>query len=185
MTSNRKPSDNRREITYKGRIYFLSPRGWHTQQGERRPDLDDILNAELRAIENQSLWVGLAADGTILVFDPKVHQPSEATVSLWAKEQDRFIEIGRASGRADLQKAASDIHDQVVAAYRLSAVVRHRLRIDRIGLTYGGVRTSKKGLPRNTHCWKCTRQLISDGYPECVYCNWILCECGACGCRNA
>lgn len=184
MSIDRPSSANRIEITYKGCIYFRTLRGWHTKQGERRPDLDDVLDAELRTIANQSLWVGLSNDGATLVFDPQVQQQSEITVCLWMLEQDRFIDIERASSRGNLRKADPVLHNQAVTAYRASVVVRHRLRVEKIGLTYGGVRVSTRTVPRNTHCWKCQRQLTSEGYPECISCGWILCECGACGCRD-
>lgn len=65
----------------------------------------------------------------------------------------------------------------------MTAEQRHKERLDRMGLFYGGVRALKMGRrQRNAHCYDCKEPLNSLAKFECEQCGWILCDCGACGC---
>lgn len=35
---------------------------------------------------------------------------------------------------------------------------------------------------RSTHCYRCKRALDSVNFDECPECQWLRCQCGACGC---
>jgi hypothetical protein len=35
---------------------------------------------------------------------------------------------------------------------------------------------------RSTHCYRCERGLDSVNFGQCPECQWLRCECGACGC---
>lgn len=35
---------------------------------------------------------------------------------------------------------------------------------------------------RSTHCYRCKRGLDSVNFDQCAECQWLRCECGACGC---
>lgn len=59
----------------------------------------------------------------------------------------------------------------------------HRQRLELLGLPYDGVRgvlpTRER---RKTHCYACKANLDNSVQLECAVCDWILCQCGACGC---
>jgi len=67
---------------------------------------------------------------------------------------------------------------------RMAALVeRHKERLSRLGLAFKGIRLSVASrFHRVTHCYECYGELDNSVDVECVACNWILCECGACGC---
>jgi len=35
---------------------------------------------------------------------------------------------------------------------------------------------------RETHCYNCKENINSIDFELCIECNWILCDCGSCGC---
>ena len=35
---------------------------------------------------------------------------------------------------------------------------------------------------RETHCWKCKKNINNKFFMECAYCKWIICNCWACLC---
>lgn len=37
--------------------------------------------------------------------------------------------------------------------------------------------------PRSTHCYRCKLPLDSVDFTQCPECQWLRCECGACGCE--
>ncbi len=36
---------------------------------------------------------------------------------------------------------------------------------------------------RENHCYRCKSKLYSSTHPTCSVCNWMICDCGACGCQ--
>jgi hypothetical protein len=36
---------------------------------------------------------------------------------------------------------------------------------------------------RDARCWKCKAELSTETHQKCQVCNWIKCNCGACGCN--
>jgi len=168
------------KLEYKGKNYFKSDGKWYSHLGERKSEMDTTLDKELSIIENAKLWVGII-NGKTLVFDESLSN-STTDVTFWAREEDRFVEIDRNHARAAASKLGGECREDAIEAYRRSVVVRHRMRFQRMGKKYSGIRKSNKRVPRETHCWSCKKTLSSEGFPECVKCGWILCECGACGC---
>jgi hypothetical protein len=67
-------------------------------------------------------------------------------------------------------------------------IVVHKFFLEQLGIPYKGTRTpeeSKKISPtRTSWCWNCKRPLTSQVNLECCACDWILCQCGACGCGH-
>lgn len=39
-----------------------------------------------------------------------------------------------------------------------------------------------RGGCRQTHCWRCAKRISDFSHARCEECNWIQCDCGACGC---
>lgn len=66
----------------------------------------------------------------------------------------------------------------------LSIELVHRARMQSRALEYRGVKERDASKPpRATHCWACKMPLSTASDLECVGCGWIVCGCGACGCR--
>lgn len=168
------------ELEHEGKKYFKSNGKWYSRLGERQPEMDAVLDRKLSILEDAKLWVG-EVDGEIFVFDSEV-PPSDNAVTFWSVSKDRFADLNRAHARAAARILEGEDRKIAIEKYRKSVVVRHRLRFHRMGKKYIGIRESSRQVPRDTHCWSCSRSITSDGYPECIECGWILCECGACGC---
>lgn len=68
----------------------------------------------------------------------------------------------------------------------LSLEERHKANLEFFNLPWKGVRkmdfTNMTYKSRSTHCWFCRADIDNATNLECVSCNWILCDCGACGC---
>lgn len=171
---------SRIELEYEGKKYFKSNGKWYSHAGERKPEMDDRLEKALSILKKEKLWVG-KINGGLYLFDDELDS-SGNTVTLWSASKDRYVDIERAHARANAKKVDEIVRSSAIEKYRRSVVVRHRLRIHRMGKQYTGIRTSTRRVPRETHCWSCKRVLTSQGYPECIECGWILCECGACNC---
>lgn len=168
------------ELEHEGKQYFKSDGKWHSRLGERKPEMDAILDSALSIRENVKLWVG-DVEGEIVLFDNELSSSGD-TVTFWSLSKNRFLDLDRAKARSAAKKIEGKDRDVVIEKYRQSVVVRHRLRLQRMGKKYAGIREPNQIIARVTHCWSCKRTLTSEGYPECIECGWILCECGACGC---
>ena len=168
-------------IEYKGKKYFRQGHDWYSSLGEKKPELQDVLNEKLLEHENDKLWVARLNDDT-LVFDKRIPQPGEL-VTFWSLENNQFIDYERGYARGH----SIQIKDQaqkanILEKYRGSAVVRHRLKLQAMGKEYSGIRYSSNKTRRETNCWSCKSPITSENLPECITCGWILCSCGACGC---
>lgn len=63
----------------------------------------------------------------------------------------------------------------------------HRQRLISLGIDPASITISPVA-PRSlrvTHCYACKRHLDNQTFLECSACNWIICNCGACGCGYA
>lgn len=98
----------------------------------------------------------------------------DAHADAWLREERPYYE-----GRRD--REAAEANDKVLASLALEE--RHRLRLEGLGATYAGVRTSTGERRRRVAlCYACRGALDNSIQVECVSCGWILCNCGACGC---
>ena len=57
----------------------------------------------------------------------------------------------------------------------------HKKYLESKGILYEGVSVSFKSV-RNTHCYSCKEKISTYTNLICNSCNWIICNCGACGC---
>ena len=175
-----KKTMSRIELEYRSKKYFKSDGKWYSHLGERKPEMDKDLNRELSIIQDAKLWVG-EIEGDIVVFDGELSN-SDTDATFWMLSTDRFINLNRKIARSSAKKLDGKDRNLAIEKHRLSVLVRHRLRFHRMGKKYSGIRKSNKQVTRETYCWSCKKTLTSEGFPECVECGWILCECGSCGC---
>jgi uncharacterized small protein (DUF1192 family) len=158
--------------------------------------------------QGRRLWVGQHPKGGLLVYDPSSESArNNENVSLYLVAEDRIGTFRREIIREHVKQHTPD-KDEVrsaVEAYlqfldkprrvaeqaakegaeakRSALEARHRAFLEKGGQQYSGVRIRPNSSPqRITHCWSCKRHLDSSIDLECVACNWILCDCGACGC---
>jgi hypothetical protein len=69
----------------------------------------------------------------------------------------------------------SDIEKEIIP-------VIHKIFIDKTWRTYTWSFLSKKKNIRETHCYKCKRNIDNKNLFECSSCGWIICKCWSCGC---
>jgi hypothetical protein len=84
---------------------------------------------------------------------------------------------------AALRSQIDDWRRDRVAILAAERRERHRAFLKARGILYQGVREAS--MPRSrrvTHCYACKTHLDNAINVQCVACNWILCDCGACGC---
>lgn len=139
-----------------------------------------------------------------MLFDPEVQPPESDLVRLfvliprgwWETPKSdistRFIPI-RNRAQFDLvwTSYSNWVEEQRNASLRTIAsspteqqnwITRHKARLDRLGVTYRGVRDRGTKERRFTHCYDCKRKLETDLNSDCMSCGWLVCSCGACGC---
>jgi hypothetical protein len=99
---------NRSEVTHKGKRYFRGTDGnWYSHLGERKPELDEVLDGELRKIEDANLWIGVE-ESSVLIFDPATTQATGSTVTLWSMNENQFVEQERSVARSQIKKVAEE-----------------------------------------------------------------------------
>src|SRR5688572_13251014 len=119
------------------------------------------------SMKQTQLWVGEFEDGEKVVFAPSEQKPDEVEwVRLWSSETRRIEryakDIVKKSVREVADKARMEAALSNYFACRLEekqkaeadAIRNHRRRIERLGLTYVGARSSTRSL-RITGCWEC------------------------------
>lgn len=163
------------------------------------------------AVEDNSedLWYGICRKA-VYVFDPRVQIEDEYVVILYDAHKRTLVKYKRADIRPHLRSATPE--DDLTDATRLykewkqfysstlrevqesepqlyqppshndRAIAAHKARLALLGIQYVGVNEASLRRHRVTHCFKCGEHLDNAITAECAACNWILCECGACGC---
>jgi hypothetical protein len=97
--------------------------------------------------------------------------------------------VWRAAQRPEQIAAAIEIlkrNDLAIAERLEDATVKHRARLAKRSLRYGGVTVPDGwGFVRNAECFDCHRALGSETHLECGVCRWIVCsKCAGCGCTS-
>lgn len=64
---------------------------------------------------------------------------------------------------------------------KIKAINNHRKNISLLGIKYNGISPTLKK-HRTPNCYACKTLLDNSINIECNLCNWIICNCGACGC---
>lgn len=64
-------------------------------------------------------------------------------------------------------------------------VENHSAYLGRIGKPAANLQEASSSYLRTTQCHRCTSPIDTDFNLECAACGWIVCNCGACGCRSS
>lgn len=156
---------------------------------------------------SNELWFGIGPMGKV-IYDPSVQNwPGEVALFhidqndvkkyladevrplLTEIKDDRQFEAVRKKYAEFLKFYSSrlrKLNDQPPFSYKkYHEIVRtkHRQRFEKFGLEYKGATMSKKIIPRTANCWACGDSLSTSTGLICNVCNWIVCDCGACGCK--
>ena len=115
-------------------------------------------------IDGYEIWIGVHADRGILIYDPAAQlKRDDGFVRLFKTEQQKTGIFDKELMRDQLRSTLSaDVSD-----------------IEAIASAYVQART---GRSRSANCYKCRRKIDSVNFSICGHCNWIECQCGACGC---
>lgn len=88
--------------------------------------------------------------------------------------------------RAEFVAMMEKINDKIVNRHRFEQeemLKKHRQYLDGIGRKYEGVQHSQQRSSRVTHCYACKSHLDGKFHVACSACDWLICQCGACGCE--
>lgn len=91
--------------------------------------------------------------------------------ALFEEQLRAVLEKKQVKAKADLKKK------------QLQAIKNHQVFLKNKGLPNKGVaRSEPNKRHRITHCYSCKNSLDNEINSQCAACQWIICECGACGC---
>lgn len=138
---------------------------WDPETKEMRKYVSDLARQHIRTHDN------VQASATYIA----AYEGWKAShIDAWLNETRQYYENRRAHELAKEEERA---------LARLNLEERHKLRLEKLGKGYLGVRAAThERLRRVTHCYACKHDLDNAIDVECVACSWILCSCGACGC---
>jgi|GEM_PF-3338561 len=130
-------------------------------------------------IEQYKKWY--ATEGETWSKEERLYYETRQREEEEKKRKCLEIEMAKAAALAEAQR----LEREAERIAKLTPEERHKERLERLGKEYLGVRQAKPNPSRRrvTHCWACKKTLDNSIDVECVSCNWILCQCGACGCR--
>ena len=146
-------------------------------------------------VDDGSLWVGHHKTHGLIVF-PRNANEVEEFVTVFYVAEDRFASVSRKIMRqyttgksvtpAEAQRAAQAYHSFPARQRQKELENKNRAFLERLGKASAGTRPRAiERQPRVTHCYACHERLDSNISFECIACEWLLCECGACGCGYA
>lgn len=154
--------------------------------------------------ESNSIWVGKFEEtGATVVFDTAVKFDGVDDVFGYVPARDvmrqfksEFAKSARmvSGGEKDMalskyldwkQKHGTTFAEGFVTRKERAinnAIKKHKKYLKKIGKEYSGVNPNTSKRHRVTHCYACKEPLDSSFHIECNQCEWLVCECGACGC---
>lgn len=110
------------------------------------------------------IWAGENTHLGIIIYDPQSQKSlNRNQVRLFVVSRGKSAEFDKYLIRKEIVKNPnSDIRQKTVEALNEYKKVRANMR--------------------STHCYKCKRNINSVNFSICGKCNWIACQCNACGC---
>ena len=115
------------------------------------------------SLVDRDIWVGKHQELGYLIYDEKIQLGVRSEfVRVYLLDEERAATFVRDLLRDKLYKIRSD-EEGILA----SKIERYEAKFLR---------------RRQTHCYKCKKNLDSVNFSICKKCGWIRCQCGACGC---
>ena len=99
-----------------------------------------------------------------------------------AKHADDFLHKEPLRLAKEEQRLVAAEERTRAAEERIRAAHRQRLEALGIDLTSIDLHSVEPRQHRITHCYACKSHLDSEVFLQCSACQWIICNCGACGC---
>lgn len=138
-------------------------------------------------------WVGRHKNYGLYVVEAGELRAEGTWIEAFVVAPARFAKFDRQMLREltdDKRINSSDISDSVEALlfireveYEREIKDKHKKFLKREGMSLADIRKRTGVKPaRQAHCYSCKNVLDSLVDYECIACDWIVCECGACGC---
>lgn len=161
---------------------------WDSSSKKMEKFIADITRKHIKQLRNNELtqiyiaeykhWSKINGSTWLAEQEPyyksrKIEDDKQEQVRSKRKEEQLKYEILEAERASEAERIA-----------QLTPAERHKERLERLGKEYHGIRhAANRTIQRRvTHCYDCRQILDNSIDVECVACNWILCQCGACGC---
>lgn len=153
---------------------------------------------------DMQLWIGTVGE-RIMLFDKSVQIEGGPHVLLWnylEREMKRYDP--KVARKQSKRVYDPDLQSKVITAYKYwldgvgvvwlkeeAAYVKERLDAERREQAQRSAMLQerkrqldiKEGRIRSAHCYLCKSELDSQRNEYCSMCNWLKCNCGACGCK--
>jgi len=154
-------------------------------------------------------WVGSYYEKT-LVFDLSWRDEASTFVLFWDANDASFALYPATMARRRIRKAEDDVASKTISRFdkwakdhgralsdvsqiRFEAKLvgldgdmtldeRHEKHLIRSRIQYRGSEQATTARFRIASCWSCKQSISTTTDRQCVICEWILCNCGACGC---
>lgn len=140
-------------------------------------------------IEGGKFWVGRHNSRGIVVIPESSMLPNSMSFEVYFVDQDRVVDCNtdimrqHTTSKNITSEEAQKALEAFLTLRDRELQEKNRRFLELRGKTFAGTRSRPESLPlRVTHCYACKYGLDSTINLECVSCNWIICQCGACGC---
>lgn len=131
--------------------------------------------------DSREFWIGHHKKiGPVVVADRKTFDQTGETIELFIISQERVAVFKKTAVRHLLGRIDDEAAQEALNSY---ISILHKSRFIATGRNYPGARASVSAEERETHCFSCKAKLSSKRFLLCLGCQWIICSCGACGCR--
>ena len=141
-------------------------------------------------IRGRELWVGYHHSDDYGVWDPSRASDSQAFVPIYWLNEKTLLEAPRDAVKKGYIKFDDFLNmfglDPAQGLSRFRAAAESYLNWEKEEETRKYLEVLDgidKNYYREARCYSCKNEIDSHDYPKCLKCGWIICSCGACGCR--
>jgi len=160
---------------------------------QHRPNYTPLITLDFGAVKKEWPPKSFESGKTRIEVDIPLASQVDAAAAMLAAAERAAVEAARREAeelaaikeatRLEAERWARLTPEEQHRERMAALAIRHKERLDRLGLVFKGIRPAASSrFRRVTHCYECHEELDNSVDVECKSCNWILCECGACGC---